>query len=169
MKELLTLFTTAGLLLFAAAAFPQTTPTFPRVAGHMGLVHPIVTFDGDGSHTNFDGVYVVGVPTAINIWKSPKLAFSFEAVPYIRTENNVSKMSNFLFHPGVVTPLGKGFSFIGRAAFETSGRFGLTPIVSKVVKKNAHSNYFVSVPFPVRFGNDKATSLGIAVQVAVGF
>jgi hypothetical protein len=65
--------------------------------------------------------------------------------------------------------LGKGFTFIGRAAFETGGRYGFTPIINKVVRKNKHSNYFVAIPVPVRFGNDKPASATLAFQFGLGF
>lgn len=150
-------------------AMQPAVHVYPRIAGYVGIIHPIVTFDSDGTHTNFKDFYTVGMPTGINIWKSSKIGFSFEAVPFVRTEDGTSKMSNFLFHPGVLAALGKGYTFIGRAAFETSGRFGFTPILNKVVKRNKHSNYFVAVPLPVRFGNDKPASFTAAFQFGLGF
>jgi hypothetical protein len=170
---LLFTFLSAALTLSAQTPSPQPSQppvqVYPRIAGYVGIIHPIVTIDGDGTHTNFKDFYTVGMPTGINIWKSSKIGFSFEAVPFVRTENGVSKMNNFLFHPGVLAALGKGYTFIGRAAFETSGRFGFTPILNKVVKKNKHSNYFVALPFPVRFGNDKPASFTAAFQFGLGF
>ncbi len=159
--------------LNAQTPSPQPTQApvqvYPRIAAYVGIIHPIVTFDNNGTHTNFKDFYTVGMPTGINIWKSSKVGFSFEAVSFVRTENGVSKMNNFLFHPGVLAALGKGYTFIGRAAFETSGRFGFTPILNKVVKKNKHSNYFLALPFPVRFGNDRPVSFTAAFQFGLGF
>ncbi|MFD2163973.1 hypothetical protein ACFSJU_16310 [Paradesertivirga mongoliensis] len=169
---------TGLLLILLSVSLPSIAQTpsiqapvhiYPRMAGYVGIIHPIVTFDSDATHTNFKHSYTVGMPTGINIWKSPKVGFSFEAVPFVRTEDGVSKMSNFLFHPGILAALGKGYTFVGRAAFETSGRFGFTPILNKVVKRNKHSNYFVAVPLPVRFGNDKPASFTAAFQFGLGF
>jgi len=158
-------------LLLTRFAHAQTQPaqTYPKVTGYVGIVHPLVTFSSAGTDYNFNGHYVVGMPTGINLWKSNKIGFSMEFVPYIRNEAGTSKMSNFLFHPGVLVGLGKGYTFAGRAAFETSGRFGFTPVLNKVVVKNSSSSFFVALPLPVRFGNDKPTSFTAAFQFGVAF
>ncbi len=78
-------------------------------------------------------------------------------------------MSNFLFHPGVLFALGKGWTFAGRAAFETSGRYGLTPVLNKMVIKGKHSGLFAAVPLPLRFGNGKPTTFGVGFQFGIAF
>ncbi|RZK18859.1 MAG: hypothetical protein EOO86_09085 [Pedobacter sp.] len=147
----------------------QTTQTYPRLAGYIGIVHPIVTLSPDGTHTNFKDSYTVGMPIGINIWKSGKIGFSSEIVPIIKATNSSSRVSNVLFHPGILVALGNGFTFAGRAAFETSGRYGLTPVINKVVKKNIGSSYFVAVPLPVRFGNDQPSSFSFGFQFGIAF
>jgi hypothetical protein len=62
-----------------------------------------------------------------------------------------------------------GFTFIGRMAFETNGRFGVTPVFNKVIKKGKDASLFVSLPIPVRFGNDLPGSIGAGLQVGVAF
>ncbi|WP_121198109.1 hypothetical protein [Mucilaginibacter gracilis] len=62
-----------------------------------------------------------------------------------------------------------GFTFIGRMAFETNGRFGVTPVFNKVLKKGKDANLFVSVRFPFRFGNDQQTAVGTGLQLGVSF
>lgn len=158
-------------LLLTRVAHAQTGPpqTYPKITGYIGIVHPLVTFSSAGTEYNFNGHYVAGMPTGINLWKSNKIGFSLEFVPYVRTEAGTSKMSNFLFHPGVLVGLGKGFTFAGRAAFETSGRFGFTPVLNKVVVKNSGSSIFVALPVPVRFGNSKPTSFTAAFQFGLAF
>jgi hypothetical protein len=143
--------------------------TYPKITGYVGVLHPIVTFDSNGSHTNFKDSYTVGMPTGINIWKSAGVGFSMEMVPTIRAENGTSRMSNFLFHPGILLALGKGFTFAGRAAFETSGRYGLTPVLNKTLIKNKNTSYFAAVPLPLRFGNDRPTSFTIGFQFGIAF
>jgi hypothetical protein len=144
-------------------------PIYPKLAGHIGIVHPIITFNSEGSHTNFKDSYIVGLPIGINIWKSSKIGFSSEIVPVIKATASGSEVNNVLFHPGVLVALGKGFTFAGRAAFETSGRYGFTPVFNKVVKKNNVSNYFIAIPLPVRFGNDLPSSYGVGFQFGVAF
>lgn len=153
----------------ASAPAPAPAPVYPRVAGYVGILHPIVTFSDDGTTTNFDSYYVVGLPTGINIWKSPKIGFSAEFVPLIRAEKGTSKMANFLFHPGILVTLAPGLTFAGRAAFETAGRYGFTPVLNKIVKKNKNSGYFVAVPVPFRFGNGHPASVTIGFQFGITF
>ncbi|MDR6559938.1 MULTISPECIES: hypothetical protein [unclassified Arcicella] len=149
---------------------PSPENTYPKIVGYMGILHPITTWSADGTSTsNFGSSYTIGFPTGINILKSDKIGFSFEFVPTIRSENGVSKVNNFLFHPGVMFRFKHGLTLVTRAAFETGGRYGFTPVLNKVVKKNKHSNYFIAVPLPVRFGNDKPTSYTLGFQFGVGF
>lgn len=157
------------VMINACISSGQTTQTYPKLAGYIGIVHPIVTFSSEGTHTNFKDSYTVGMPIGINIWKSAKIGFSSEIVPTIKATNSSSKVSNVLFHPGILVVLGSGFTFAGRAAFETSGRYGLTPVINKTVRKNKVSSYFVAVPLPVRFGNDQPSSFGIGFQFGIAF
>jgi hypothetical protein len=159
----------AAISFFCTASAQTPAVTYPRITGYVGIMHPIVTFGNGGTHTNFDGAYVGGLPTGINIWKSPKIGFSFEVVPFIRAAEGSSKMNNFLFHPGLLVSLGHGFTLANRAAFETSGRYGLTPVLNKVIKKNKDSNYFIAIPVPARFGNDQVATIGIGFQFGIAF
>ncbi|QIP18026.1 hypothetical protein G8759_30820 [Spirosoma aureum] len=146
-----------------------TVPTPPRMAGYLGILHPLVTIDGNGSETNFSDYYVVGFPIGLNLWKTDRVGFSAEIVPIIRAENHVSRVSNVLFHPGILLGLGNGFTFAGRLAFETNGRYGVTPVFNKVVKRNKDSSYFVAIPIPVRFGNDRSASAAVGFQFGIAF
>jgi len=158
------LISTIALIFLSDSLFSQI-----KVTGYVGIVHPIVTITKDETTTNFNGSYTVGMPTGINLWKSPDIGFSCEFVPYIKAEHGSSKMSNFLFHPGLLVSLGNGFVFAGRAAFETSGRYGVTPVFNKTVIKKKNCGYFIAVPLPVRFGNDKPVSFSVAFQFGISF
>jgi hypothetical protein len=160
-----------GILLISITGYSQQTPnqTYPKIGGYIGIVHPIVTFSSAETHTNFKDGYAVGMPIGINIWKSTKIGFSSEIVPFVKATSAGSKVNNILFHPGVLVALGNGFTFAGRAAFETSGRYGLTPVLNKVVKKNKGSSYFIAVPLPARFGNNFPSSFGVGFQFGISF
>jgi len=159
-----------GILCIATLCKGQSpAAVFPKIGGYVGIVHPLVTYSKDEPVYNFENYYIGGFVTGINIWKSGQVGFSAEFVPHIRAEKGTSKMSNFLFHPGVLVALGKGWTFAGRAAFETSGRYGFTPVLNKIVKKNKNSGYFVAVPFPCRFGNDHPASFTIGFQFGITF
>lgn len=80
-----------------------------------------------------------------------------------------AKCPTFFLHPGVLVSLGDGFTFAGRLAFETSGRYGLTPVLNKVIIKNKTSSFFAAIPIPFRFGNDKPFSATVAFQFGLSF
>ncbi len=157
------------LTFIGKTATAQQTPAYPRVTGYFSVVNPIGSLNKDGFHSNFSEVYTIGFPFGLNILKSDRFGVSFEVAPFIRTENNISKVSSVLFHPGAMFRFKNGFNIIGRMAFETNGRFGLTPVFNKVVKKGKDASLFISVPFPMRFGNDQPASVGTAVQLGVSF
>ncbi len=134
------------------------------------MVHVLATADIDGGTThNFNPAYTVGFPTGLNILKSDRIGFSFEITPFIRTENGTSRMSNILFHPGVMFRFPKRFTINQRLAFETNGRFGTTTVFSKVVKVYKNSTLFVATPIPLRAGNNQPISIGLGLQVGIGF
>ncbi|SIT34453.1 hypothetical protein SAMN05421788_11665 [Filimonas lacunae] len=163
---ILTLVTTG----FVSVAPAQTSlPAYPKVTGYVGIIHPIVTFSKDGTHTNFDGAYVGGLPTGINIWKSSGIGFSFEVVPFIRAADGTSKMNNLLFHPGLLLSLGHGFVLASRAAFETSGRYGVTPVLNKTIIKKKDYSYYIALPVPARFGNNQPAAIGVGFQFGIAF
>lgn len=142
----------------ALAQVPPAPVSYPKVTAYVGILHPVITISQSGTTTNFNDYYAAGMPTGINIWKSAKIGYSLEIVPLIRVEDGISKTNNLLFHPGLLVALGNGFTFAGRAAFETSGRYGLTPIFSKSIFRNENSSFYISLPLPVRLGNDQPAS-----------
>ncbi|MDA3616215.1 hypothetical protein [Polluticaenibacter yanchengensis] len=157
------------LVLLSHQAFAQPTETYPKITGYASIMHPIVIVNKDHTTTNFDRYYQVVFPFGINIWKSKKIGFSIELAPGIKSEEGTSKMNNLLIHPGVLIALGKGFGFAGRVAFETSGRYGITPVFSKVVKKNKESAFYIAIPMPLRLGNNQPASLSAGFQIGISF
>lgn len=155
------------LLFLSRLVFSQET--YPKITGYFGVYHPIITTSSEQTNLNFRDYYAVGFPTGINIWKSSKIGFSFEIVPNIKVQGASDKVTNIVFHPGVLVALGNGYTFAGRMAFENSGRYGVTPVINKTVIKNANSSYFVAVPLPVRFGNDHPSTVTIGVQLGIAF
>lgn len=146
-----------------------TIHSYPEVKGYVGLVAPIYTFSKDGNTLNGENNFVIGNPWGINLWKSKKFGFSFEFTPFLKIDNKDSKVSNIMFHPGVLYRLGHEFTLIGRVAYETSGRYGFTPIINKVLVRTPTNTFFVAGLLPVRFGNSHSPSVAIAVQFGIGF
>jgi hypothetical protein len=147
----------------------QQQPAYPRVTGYFSILNPVGTWTKDGFRANFKDVYTVAFPFGMNLLKSDKFGISFEVAPIIRTEKNIAKVNTVLFHPGAMFRFKHGFTFIGRMAFETNGRFGVTPVFNQVIKKVKDASFFVSIPVPVRFGNDLPTALSTGLQLGVAF
>ncbi len=143
-----------GGIVFISSAYGQTpVHEYPRMVLYQGILHPVVTLSDKAPVYNFNSYYLVGFPLGVNIWKTAKIGYSREVVPFIRAENGVSKLSNVLFHPGLLLGLGNGYTLASRLAFETSGRYGFTPVLNKTFRRPGPVSYFVAVPLPVRFGN----------------
>jgi hypothetical protein len=152
-----------------ASTLAPAAPVYPRTVGYLGVLHPLLTWNETGRETNFDRYYAVGFPIGLNLWKTKQLGFSVEVVPSIRAENGTSRVANVLFHPGVLVNLGHDFTLASRLAFETSGRYGFTPVLNKIVRKGPTNSYFVAVPLPVRFGNNHRASFTVGLQFGIVF
>lgn len=147
----------------------QQVLTYPRAVGYISVVNPVVTIDEKSAVYNFTDGYTVGFPCGINVLKSDKIGFSFEVTPFIKFNDSSSKVSNVLFHPGIMFRYPKGFTLLTRFAFETSGRYGGTLVFNKIIYRTKMNNYFVAMPIPFRFGNNKPASLGVALQFGISF
>lgn len=161
-------------IFFFSSSWSQSPPqpftsAYPQVKGYGSIVHPIITVDQTGSTWNFSHGYAVGFPFGLNLLKSDKIGFSFEFTPTVRAENGSSRMSSLLFHPGVMFRRPNGFTFISRLAFETNGRYGFTPVFNKILVRRKDFSYFLAMPLPVRFGNDKPASIAVGLQVGIVF
>lgn len=140
---------------------------FPlKISGYVGVVHPIATLQSGVIKMNFKDAYTVGFPAGINIQKSKNIGFSFEIAPFITANDGISKVQFVLIHPGVFFPLNNGWTLTNRLAFETNGRYGITPSVSKVLVRG-NNVISLTVPFPLRFGNGLPVSFGTGVLFTV--
>lgn len=155
-------------LLFAQCAWAQQS-AYPRVTGYFSITHPIATWSKDEWTTNFSDSYTVIFPVGINLMKSERFGFSFELSPSIKADGDGAKVTSVLFHPGMVFRFDKGFGMAARLAFDTGGRFGFTPVINKMLVKKQTHNYWVAVPFPIRFGNNQPASIGTGLQLGVAF
>jgi len=143
-------------------------PTYPKVVGYLSFIVPVVTVENSKATANFASATSIGFPTGINVLYSSKFGFSFEFTPTIKAVNGSSKMSNLLFDPGPMFRFKHGFTIIPRLAFETSGRYGFTPVFNEVYLRTKDVNYFVALSLPARWGTDDGAqtpgSLGLNVQ-----
>lgn len=172
MKKTIILIFAMGLI-FSTQAFPQDkpNPTEPsRLTGYFSVLNPLVKFSGGETTNNFSDGYIIGFPSGfILMGKSNKAGFIFELVPLIQFSESSSSMVNMVFNPGVQFHYPKGWNFNALLSFETSGRYGFTPVISKTIKIGEFSSWFMTVPMPLRFGNNDSTSLEFALQLGVAF
>jgi hypothetical protein len=159
------------------AKVPQLTnpnapikPTYPRAVGYLSFILPLYTLS-DGTVTgNFaHQTTSIGFPVGVNVLYSDKFGFSYEFTPTIKASGGTSKMSNLLFDPGTMFRFEHGFTIITRLAFETSGRYGFTPVFNQVYARSKFVNYFVALSLPNRFGNSAPYSIGLNLQIGFTF
>jgi len=155
--------------LFSNVYSQQSTQTYPRIIGYFSVYHPIETLSNGNFTGNFGKVYTVTFPFGIHILKSEHFGVSFELSPCIRTENNISKVSSVAFNPGVFFRFKHSYTLVSRLAFESSGRFGFTPALLKVLKRGKDCNLFTALALPARFGNNQVSSLSSGIQLGLTF
>jgi len=145
-------------------------PKYPHVVGYLSFILPLETYSAHALTPNFDhNTTKIGFPVGVNVLYSDHFGFSYEFTPTITATSNGSKMSNLLFDPGTMFRFNHGFTIISRLAFETSGRYGFTPVFNQVYARSKVVNYFVALSLPARFGNSDAASVGLNLQIGFTF
>ncbi|HRN56227.1 MAG TPA: hypothetical protein PLL71_07230 [Agriterribacter sp.] len=158
----------AGISHNALAQTKTEQPGSPlQVGGYFGVLHPVATLQSGAVKMNFDNSYTVGFVAGINIQKNLKYGYTFEIIPVIEATSQTSKVKSLVFQPGIYFPLKKGWRMINRFSFETTGRYGITPAVSKTLLRRNHPVALI-VPIPLRFGNAQDFSAGAAILVTIG-
>jgi hypothetical protein len=160
------------LCLFFKNSFAQqehSASDYPRTVGFFAVLVPIGTFNDKGFTANFSKSSVFGLPFGLNLLKSDHLGFSIEMVPFMLSQNGSTKMNYMLFHPGVMFRFPNGFTFIPRLAFQTDGRYGVTPVFSKIISTHKDYQLYLSLSEPVRYGNNLPGSFTTALQFGIIF
>lgn len=165
-----------SLLLFAQNIPDQQKPApgYPYVKGYMSFIIPWVTINKNSTTTEFENNTTIGFPVGLNVYYSKRFGFSYEITPSIvwnqpADKTGASKVSNLLFDPGPVFRFPHNFNIIPRLAFETQGRYGFTPVFNKVYCRTSAVDYWFSVSFPARFGNNALASVGANLQIGFTF
>ena len=156
----------SALLAFSTVVSAQTA-TSPKITTYFSVFHTVGTYTSqfNPSYIFSTNCYKIGFPIGINVYKSPKMGFSFEFIPYISSVNSSvggksqSGVSELQFHPGLVFPLKHGFSIAERIALSTSGRYGISQAISKTFYKTECCSYYAAIPMGFRFGNENPSAL----------
>jgi len=135
----------------------------PAVKGyHIGIVQPLLAFNKNKStyFTDYD-FYSIGFPFGITLTTSGSVLIDLELVPFIKPridDDAVPYEVHLLYHPGILIPVGHGFTVGLRAAFEPGNdQFGFTPLVNKGFSLNKGMQFFVELVLPGRFGPEKSS------------
>lgn len=148
--------------------------TYPRVKAYMSFIIPWVTINKNTTTTEFQNATTIGFPVGVNVYYRKTFGFSYEFTPSVTWstpagKGGTSKTSNLLFDPGPIFRFDHGFNIIARLAFETQGRFGVTPVFNKVYLRTQAADYWFSVSLPARFGNNAPASIGANLQIGFTF
>jgi hypothetical protein len=162
-------------VLFQMNLFSQPQPvpqTYPRVVGYLSFILPMVTMNKNTTTNDFEGgvnEFAIGFPVGVNVLYSQHFGFSYEITPTVQASPGSTKTSKILFDPGPMFRFSHGFTFIPRLAFETSGRYGFTPVFNEVFARTSVANYFVALSLPARFGNSEFPTIGLNLQLGLIF
>jgi len=147
--------------------------TYPRVKAYLSFIIPWVTINKNTTTTEFQAATTVGFPVGINVYFRESFGFSYEITPLIVWQNvngkATSKMTSLVFDPGPIFRYSHGINFVPRLAFETSGRFGVTPVLNKVYARTKDADYWFSISAPARFGSNLPASIGANLQIGFTF
>lgn len=163
---LITVFTFRLPSFSQSAEIPKA---YPKTVGFLSVSFPVVTINKNETTTNFTHSTIIGFPFGLNILYSDRFGLSYEVSPVVKSVGGISKVSSIGFHPGLLFRFHHGFNFISRLAFETSGRYGFTPVFNKVLVRSKALNYYMSASLPVRFGNEDPASIGGTLQFGIVF
>jgi len=159
-------------IVYAGSLYQKVAskPKYPRTVGYLSFILPLETLQSGNFTPNFDHhTTSIGFPIGVNVLYSDRFGFSYEFTPTIKASGGSSKMSNLLFDPGTMFRFDHGFTIITRAAFETSGRYGFTPVFNQIYARTKDVNYFVALSLPNRFGDNEAYSIGLNLQIGFIF
>jgi hypothetical protein len=162
----------AVLCLFFKNSFAQKdqpAPTYPRVVGFFAVFVPIGTLTNKSFAPNFSANSTIAFPFGLNLLKNDHLGYSMEMVPFIFMQNGSSAVKFMLFHTGVMFRFVHGFTFIPRLAFQTDGRYGFTPVFSKIIITQKNYQFYLSLSEAARFGNNLPSSYTTSLQVGITF
>ena len=154
-----------------STATPHQAAVYPKMVGYMSFVLPVVVINRDKTTNDFESIktFAIAFPIGLNVLYSDKFGFSYEISPTIQAGNGTTKTNKITFQPGPMFRFKDAFTIISRIAFETTGRYGVTPVFNKIFKQTKLANYFTAVSFPARFGNSQLPSIGVNVQFGLIF
>ena len=155
--------------MFTLPAHAQNT-----LGGHFGVVLPIASVTNSEVTTLSDN-FVAGFPFGLTAWLNHETAFDMEVVPFI----DDTSVANVLIHPGFLKSTSGGFTLGIRAAFETGGAVGFTPLINKGIPLESGGAVFIELVVPFRWYQEAAAfvgdpsetlqTMGVGIHTGIGF
>lgn len=160
--------------LYGQSETAVSKPNYPYVKGYLSFIIPWVTGNKDETVTEFEKATTIGFPVGLNVYYSDRFGFSYEITPSIAWQQSegktgTSKTSNLVFDPGPIFRFPHGVNIVPRLAFETSGRYGFTPVFNKVYARTRDVDYWFSLSLPAPFGNSAPALVGLDLQIGFTF
>lgn len=159
----------------SARSVYKDTVNHPAIKGyHIGVVQPVFAFHQNKTRylTEYD-FYSIGFPFGLTLRTSGRFLIDLELVPFIKPyADDAGKPYDvhLLYHPGVLYPVGSGFTLGLRAAFESGqNQFGFTPLINKSFKIGPAGSLFIELVFPGRWGPEKSSGYTQIGGVHLGF
>lgn len=142
---------------------------------HIGVVQPLYSI-GKGFINHLLGYhdYSVGLPIGVSLRTPGRAIIDLEVVPFISRlpDEGIDLNVHLLYHPGVLVPLGGGFTLGARLAFETGqGQWGFTPLLNKAFPLNQAMKVFIEIVAPGRFNAQPGLNYSqvLGVHAGLGF
>jgi hypothetical protein len=141
---------------------------FPFVSGYIGTALPIISFSKDGHSSNVNSTTSLVFPIGFNLNKSTKFSYSIELDPVITFTGNSSSLRNLALLPGILLHQPK-LSYGIRAAFETSGRYGMSFSLLKSLTKKDKLTIVLGLALDIRTGNKTPINAGTGIILVIVF
>lgn len=142
---------------------------------HIGVVQPLYSIQkGYVNHLLGYHDYSVGLPIGLSLRTSGRAIIDLEVVPFVSRlpDEGIDLNVHLLYHPGVLMPLGGGFTFGARLAFEAGqGQWGFTPLLNKSFPVNQAMKVFIEIVAPGRFDPQPGLNYSqvLGIHAGLGF
>lgn len=139
---------------------------------HLGVVQPLMMIhQHETTYLTQNSFYTIGFPIGLTFRTGGRVLFDLELVPFvtpfIMTEDPIRV--HILYHPGLLIPLGEGFTAGIRLAYESGiDQLGATLLLNKAWNLNGSAAFFTEFVMPGRYGPDKKSGYTQIVALHVG-
>ncbi|HRG69497.1 MAG TPA: hypothetical protein PLS73_11655 [Saprospiraceae bacterium] len=166
------LFVSFNTFLQAQEIIKAEDPVTKFAGYHVGVVQILFgVHKSELSALDKSDFYSIGFPMGLTFNTGCKLKIDFEIVPVVKPylQEETPYKVHLLYHPGILVPLNKNFTFGLRLAFEAGeNQFGFTPLLNKSFALGKRSIFFIELVAPIRFAKNQAFNQLIGIHLGLG-